>query len=147
MVYHEGSLFLVAIAEEHGQVRHYKIDRLSSVDMTETRFTPPEKFDLKQHISGTLGVYGVDPDQPLRTVRIRFAVAAARYIQEHTWHESQTLEPQPDGTVICTLQLASLVEVQSWILSFGPRAEALDPPELRAAVKDDLRRLQEIYTC
>ena len=147
LVYHEGSLFLVAIAEEHGQVRHYKIDRLSSVDMTENRFTPPEKFDLKQHLSGTLGVYGVDPDQPLRTVRIRFAVAAARYIQEHTWHESQTLEPQPDGTVICTLQLASLVEVQSWILSFGPRAEALDPPELRAAVKADLRRLQEIYTC
>jgi len=145
MVYHEGSLFLVAIAEEHRQVRHYKIDRLSNVDITENHFTPPEGFDLKQHLSGTLGVYGVDQDQPLRTVRIRFAIAAARYIQEHTWHESQTLEPQLDGTVICTLQLKSLVEVQSWILSFGPRAEAIEPPELREAVKDDLRRLREIY--
>jgi len=145
MVYHEGSLFLVAIAEEHRQVRHYKIDRLSNVDITENHFTPPEGFDLKQHLSGTLGVYGVDQDQPLRTVRIRFAVAAARYIQEHTWHESQTLEPQPDGTVICVLQLKSLVEVQSWILSFGPRAEAIEPPELREAVKDDLRRLREVY--
>ena len=146
LVYHEGSLFLVAIAEEHGQVRHYKIDRLSDVDITPTRFTPPEGFALKQHLSGTLGVYGVDPDQPLSTVRIRFAVAAARYIQEHTWHESQTLEPQPDGTVICTLWLKSLVEVQSWILSFGPRAEALEPPELREAVMNDLRVLQEIYS-
>ena len=146
MIYHEGSLFLVAIAEEHGQVRHYKIDRLSGVEITENRFTPPEGFALKQHLSGTLGVYGVDPDQPLRTVCIRFAVAAARYIQEHTWHESQTLEPQPDGTVICTLQLKSLVEVQSWILSFGPRAEAIEPPELREAVKADLRTLQEIYS-
>ena len=145
MVYHEGSLFLVAIAEEHRQVRHYKIDRLSNVDITENHFTPPEGFDLKQHLSGTLGVYGVDQDQPLRTVRIRFAIAAARYIQEHTWHESQTLEPQLDGTVICTLQLKSLVEVQSWILSFGPRAEAIEPPELREAVKDDLRRLREVY--
>ena len=139
MIYHEGSLFLVAIAEEHGQVRHYKIDRLSGVDITENRFTPPEGFDLKQHLSGTLGVYGVDPNQPLRTVRIRFAVEAARYIQEHTWHESQSLEPQPDGTVICTLQLKSLVEVQSWILSFGPRAEALEPPELRLSVAESLQ--------
>ena len=146
LVYHEGSLFLMAIAEEHGHIRHYKIDRLSGVDITENRFSPPEGFDLKQHLSGTLGVYGVDPDQPLRTVRIRFAVAAARYIQEHTWHESQTLEPQPDGTVICNLQLKSLVEVQSWILSFGPRAEAIEPPELREAVKADLRTLQEIYS-
>ena len=146
MIYHEGSLFLVAIAEEHSQIRHYKVDRLSGVDITENRFTPPEGFALKQHLSGTLGVYGVDPNQPLRTVRIRFAVAAARYIQEHTWHESQTLEPQPDGTVICILQLKSLVEVQSWILSFGPRAEALEPPELREAVKADLRTLQEIYS-
>ena len=139
LVYHEGSLFLIAISEEHGQVRHYKIDRLSGVDITENRFTPPEGFDLKQHLSGTLGVYGVDPDQPLRTVCIRFAVAAARYIQEHTWHESQTLEPQPDGTVICILQLASLVEVESWILGFGPRAEALEPPELRQSVADSLQ--------
>lgn len=146
MVYHEGSLFLMAIAEEHGQVRHYKIDRLSGVDITENRFTPPEGFDLKQHLSGTLGVYGVDHDEPLRTVRIRFAAAAARYIQEHSWHETQSLEPQPDGSVICTLQLKSLVEVQSWILSFGPRAEALEPPELRAAVMNDLRALQEIYS-
>lgn len=145
MVYHEGSLFLVAIAEEHGQIRHYKVDRLSGVDISSRSFVPPDGFDLKQHLSGTLGVYGVDPDQPLRTVRIRFAAAAARYIQEHEWHKSQTLEPQPDGTVICTLQLASLVEVQSWIQSFGPRAEALEPPELRAAVKADLERLREVY--
>lgn len=146
MVYHEGSLFLVAIAEEHAQVRHYKIDRLSGVHITETRFTPPEGFDLKQHLSGTLGVYGVDQDDPLRTVRIRFAATAARYIQEHSWHQTQTLEPQDDGTVICTLRLRSLVEVQSWILSFGPRAEVIEPPELREAVRDDLRRLQEIYS-
>lgn len=146
MVYHEGSLFLVAIAEEHGQIRHYKVDRLSGVDISSRCFVPPEGFDLKQHLSGTLGVYGVDPDQPLRTVRIRFAAAAARYIQEHEWHKSQTLEPQPDGSVICTLQLASLVEVQSWILSFGPRAEALEPPELREGVTSDLRKLWEIYS-
>lgn len=146
MVYHEGSLFLMAIAEEHGQVRHYKIDRLSGVDITENHFTPPEGFDLKQHLSGTLGVYGVDQDQPLRTVRIQFAVAAARYIQEHTWHKSQTLEPQPDGTVICILQLASLVEVESWILGFGPRAEALEPPELRQSVADSLQEALGSYS-
>lgn len=96
--------------------------------------------------SPIFGVYGVDQDQPLRNVRIHFAVATARDIQEHTWHESQTLEPQPDGTVICTLQLKSLVEVQPWILSFGPRAVAIEPPELRAAVMDDLQILQEIYS-
>ena len=145
MIYHEGSLFLVAIAEEHGQVRHYKIDRVSGVEIIPIKFTLPEEFDLKRHLSGTLGVYGVDPDQPLRTVRIRFAVAAARYIQEHTWHESQTLEPQPDGTVICNLQLASLVEVESWILGFGPRAEALEPPELRQSVADSLQETLGSY--
>lgn len=146
MVYHEGSLFLVAIAAEHDQIRHYKIDRLSRVEISEVRFSPPAGFNLKQHLSGTLGIYGSDLEQPLRSVCIRFATTAARYIQEHTWHETQTLDPQPDGTVLCTLQLKSLVEVQSWILSFGPRAEALEPPELRDAIKADLERLREMYT-
>jgi len=145
IVYHEGSLFLIAIAEEHTEVRHYKIDRLSGVHITENRFAPPEGFDLKQHLSGTLGVYGVDQDDPIRTVRIRFAATAARYIQEHSWHQTQALAAQPDGTVICTLHLRSLVEVESWILSFGPRAEALEPLELREAVKLSLRHAFNTY--
>ena len=145
LIYHEGVIYLVAIAKEHNEIRHYKIDRLSGVEPSDVQFVPPESFDLKQHLSGTLGVYAPNSGEQLRKIRIRFAPEAARYIQEHRWHESQHLEPLPDGSLICSLQLASLLEVESWILSFGPRAEALEPEELRESVRISMSQSLENY--
>lgn len=145
LIYHEGVLYLVAMSKEHGEIRHYKLDRLTGVDPSAERFVPPEAFELKQHLSGTLGVYAANSDEQVRTVRIRFAPEAARYIREHSWHESQQLDSQADGSLICSLELASLREVESWILSFGPRAEALEPPELRDAVRISLHSASKSY--
>ena len=140
LIYHEGVIYLVAVSKEYSEIRHYKIDRLSGVDPSNDRFVPPESFELKQHLSHTLGVYAPNSGEQVRTVRIRFAPEAARYICEHRWHESQQLEVQSDGSLICSLELASLREVESWILSFGPRAEALEPVELRESIAAALRR-------
>ena len=145
LIFHEGVLYLVAVSQEHQEIRHYKIDRLSGVDPSADQFVPPEAFELKQHLSGTLGVYAANSDEQIRTVRIRFAPEAARYIREHNWHESQQLESQADGSLICSLELASLREVESWVLSFGPRAEALEPPELREALINSLRQALGSY--
>ena len=142
-VHHEGSLYLVAFNPVHNGIRHYKIDRLHGVEKTQTKFTPPPGFRLDEHLSPSFGVFHAD--EPLKTVRIRFAPEAARYVTEHRWHPSQVLSPQPDGSLICEMQLANLTEVQSWILSFGPRAEALEPIELRDAVKDSLRQTAATY--
>lgn len=135
-VYHDGSLYLVAFTPVHDGLRHYKIDRLLAANMTQSKFTPPDGFRLDEHLAPSFGVFHAD--EPIQTVRILFRREAARYVTEHRWHHSQTFIHQTDGSVICEMQLANLTEVQSWILSFGPRAEAMEPTELREAIKDSL---------
>lgn len=140
---HEGSLYFVAFAPVHDSIRHYKMDRLNGVEKTQSKFTPPEGFNLDAHLAPSFGIFHTD--EPLKTVRVRFAPEAARYVQEHRWHHSQALIPEDNGSLLCEMQLADLTEVRSWVLSFGPRAEVLAPPELRTAIQDDLCRLREVY--
>ena len=146
IVYHEGTMYLVAWAEEHDEIRHYKVDRVHGVELTVDRYTPPEGFDLKRHLASTLGVYGVDRDQPLRTVRVRFKGTASRYIREHRFHESQEVcEDAPDGSVVVSFQLVSLVELTSLVLGFGPRAEVIEPAEFRRELADSLLQTLNAY--
>ncbi|MCA8993605.1 MAG: WYL domain-containing protein [Planctomycetaceae bacterium] len=142
-VYHRSSLYLVAFAPHRDQLRHYKVDRINSVNVTSKCFDRPSDFQLADHLTGTFGVY--HSNDPPHQVRIRFNQDAAQYIREHRWHPSQTLTDQPDGSILVELQLTDLHEVKAWVLSFGAKAVVECPEELRKLVSVDLQSLREFY--
>lgn len=132
MAFYRGSLYLVAHAPEHEQVRHYKVDRISEVEITGLPFNRPDDFDLQQHLAGSFGVYhGNDAI----TIRVRFAPPVVRYVEEQRWHDSQQLQRQRDGSLLAEFQLSNLTEIKSWLLSFGRHAQVLEP----AALIEELR--------
>jgi len=143
IVEHRGSLYLVGHSQQHDELRHWKVDRIEEVEVTKVPFRRPADFDLEEHLAGSFGVYR--GGKSVR-VRVRFAPEAARYVREKTMHASQRVVPQQDGSVIAEFQLGSLVEVKSWILSFGRQAEVLEPLELIDEVASELRAALGTYT-
>ncbi len=84
--------------------------------------------------------------QGRRTVRIRFAASAARYVQEKRMHASQQTELQTDGSAVVEFRLSNTTEVKAWVLSFGAAAEVLEPEELRDELQRTLIEARELYT-
>lgn len=138
IVFHRHSLYLVARSVSHNEIRHFKIDRVESVELDPLKFQPPDDFDLQQHLADSFGIYQGDPGQT-HHVRIRFTPQVARYVKESHWHPTQQLTNQPDGGLLFEVTLGSLEEIQSWTLSFGRHAEVLEPTELRDRVAVELR--------
>ena len=93
-MFHSHSLYLVAPSVNHCEVRHFKIDRLSRVDLESLKFNKPADFDLQQHFTDSFGGDG----KPQR-IRIRFSQEVARFEEESHWHNSQILQKQPDGSL------------------------------------------------
>jgi len=143
LVWHRGTLYLVATSADRSEPRHFKLDRARDVEVLTESFTWPADFHLQEHLHDTLGVYRTDA--PLTEVRIRFSSDVARYVTEHCWHPSQQMEEQADGSLIVELQLSDLTEVKSWALSFGANAEVLSPEPLRSSIREELRSLLEVY--
>lgn len=140
---HRGSLYLVGRAPQHDEIRHWKVDRIESVEPAELQFSLPTDFNLRRHFSDSFGVWG---GRGRIAVKIRFSADVARYVEESTWHASQELQRQRDGTLLASFQLSATEEIKSWILSFGRHAIVLEPMELCEEIASELQTLVHKYT-
>jgi proteasome accessory factor B len=142
LTYHRGSLYLVGRSPQHDEVRHWKVDRIEDAKLEELRFNRPEDFDLRAHFAKSFGVFHGDGDVH---VKVRFSPTVARYVSESRWHESQTLSPQKDGSLLAEFQLSGTEEIKRWIMSFGQHAVVLEPEGLRQEILAELQSLLVAY--
>ena len=96
LTYHRGSLYLVGHSCQHDEIRHWKVDRLEAVELTQVPFQPPEGFDLRDHLAHSFGIFQGDGQVE---VKIHFSPTVARYVEESHWHPSQILARQEDGSL------------------------------------------------
>jgi proteasome accessory factor B len=140
---HKAWLYLAALDPQEGRVKHYKIDRIEQVEVSQFPFRRPENFNLAEHLAATFGVYHSN-GAPV-TIKVRFAPAVARYVQEAKWHPSQVLTKQRDGSLLAQYELAPTAQFRSWILSFGSKAVVLEPEELRDEIAEEIEAMIATY--
>lgn len=136
LAYHRGSLYLVGRMCRHEDICHWKVDRIDAAELKDQRFQRPEDFDLQKHLSKSFGVYHGNEEV---CVKARFLPTVARYVEESTWHPSQRLTKQRDGSLIAEFTVDGTEEIKRWIMSFGKYAQVVEPVELRDQVVEELR--------
>ncbi len=139
--YYQGGLYLIALDHAKDDLRTFAAERICTVVVTRSRFTPPPVETLDELQSTAFQLIHGEP----QLVRMRFSPEQAPYIAERTWHESQTLEPQPDGSVILSLRVASLWEVKRWLIGWGAESEVLDPDDLRLDIAATAQQMAAMY--
>ncbi len=143
LIWHNGSLYLIAWSKKRGEVRNYKVDRVLSAEAEggpSNQFEIPEGFSLQSWQSTAFGVYR-GTGARMWEIRIRFRAGSARYVQESWWHATQRFEQLPDGGVELHLRLNELSAVSKWILGFGSSATVLAPVELQQLVRAEARAM------
>ncbi len=139
----EGDWFLVGYCHLREDVLMFAPSRIRELKETGARFERPPDFRIGDYLDA--GFRAVRGSGPPRAVRLRFRPAAARYIRERQWHRTQTLEDEPDGSLILTLRINHTLEVKRLALSWGADCEVLEPAELRDEIKQELNRMAEVY--
>jgi predicted DNA-binding transcriptional regulator YafY len=137
-----GDWYLFAYDHWRQNMRNFHLGRIEEWQVLDQRFEPDSDFSADEYIShGFLTEMGEVAD-----VVIRFDEYQARWIRERRWHNTQKpLEELPDGGVILRFRAGGLDEIKRWVMSFGAHAEVLEPPELQAAVAEEVGKLAEIY--
>jgi len=90
------------------------------------RFEIPPDFNFEEFRKTAFNVIWGEPQE----VMIRFSPAQAPYIKERTWHPSQHIETEDDGSIVLTMHVADRDEVKRWLIGFGAEAEVIEPDEL-----------------
>ena len=137
----EGTIYLIGFCHLRRDMRVFVLDRIKDLRRTEESFQIPESFDLEEFLGHSFRVMR----GRTHLVRVRISPEWARYVGEKIWHESQRTRELPDGGLEISFQAAGLEEIRGWVLSMGPEAQVLEPPELRNMVKEALDKAREVY--
>jgi predicted DNA-binding transcriptional regulator YafY len=141
LVYKKG-LYLAGFSQQHQAIRTFALDGFREVEWRRgDRFEYPRDYRPEQLTEGAFGLIRGEPTR----VRVRFDDKVARYVQRRQWHPSQRFRRAPGGGVEMTLEVRGTVELVSWVLGFGDKAEVLEPPDLRASVAGELGRAAAAY--
>lgn len=123
--------YLFADDERSQQRRTFKLERISEAQVLNDVFEAEPDPATPTQLSKAWIVSDEDPV----SVRIRFHdKVAARRALENRWHSSQVEKHLADGTLELSFEVAGVVEITPWILTWGDTVEVLEPPELRHRV-------------
>jgi predicted DNA-binding transcriptional regulator YafY len=140
--FQDGAWYCIGYCHKRQEMRMFALDRFFDLRLTERSFKRNEDFTVDEYLGNSFKLeLGKEPQE----VRIFFNSYAARWVRERNWHESQSLEKQPDGSIILRMSVSGLGEVKRWVLSFGGHAEVLAPAKLREEVKKEILAMAGSY--
>lgn len=133
LVFRSGWWYLVAFCRLRQALRTFRVDRIRKLGVLIQTFQKPEDFDVHAYLDSTF------KDQPVVQARLRFAPQAAHIALSNLtgWEIiEQNPEGAPLGSADVILTAPDLHWLASMVMSFSTWVTVLDPPELRALVRD-----------
>jgi predicted DNA-binding transcriptional regulator YafY len=122
------STYVVARDRGLGEMRTFKLERISRAEPTTEAYEIPSTFDVNRYLAGAWGIF--HSGEPVE-VRLRFYPPAAARVRESIWHPSQVLKDGPGGSAEMSVTVTGTIEITPWILGWGEAVEVLAPAQLR----------------
>ena len=142
LVNYKGEWYLSSHCHTRDSIRTFAVSRIRKAEILAETFTMPRSLDKDAMFGDQFGIIWKDK---FHKVRIRFTAEVAPYIRERQWHATQKILDRRDGSLILEFTTNHLNEVKDWVLSWGPGARVLSPPELSEKVRTALRRTLKGY--
>lgn len=126
--------YLVARQPDRGEdLRNFRIDRIHEAQVLDESFTFQCGFSIENYAARAFGVWQ-DPAQYGEVVW-RFVPEAAERASGFLFHPTQSLEPQPDGSLVVRFRAAGWLEMAWHLYQWGDTVEVLAPERLRKLVE------------
>lgn len=136
-----GVWYLIGFCHSRNEIRTFRIDRIREIKILNDKFNVDDDFSIDGFLEGS---WGIKKGRRAR-VKLKFSPKIAWFISEITWHPSQKLELNKDGSLCADYEVMGLDEIKRWILSFGADVEVLEPRELRKEIVDAITEMKKVY--
>lgn len=152
LVLKAGVWYLVAAARKPStggaKPRTYRVSNITSLDVLQTGFRRPGRFDLSRHWEASAREF----EARLLSGRamIRLSPEGRRLLRDNYPAAEQAVsvahaKAEPAGWVKAEIPVEDVAQAARQLLRLGAEVEVLGPPGLRKAVADEARRVTELY--
>jgi len=132
---HIGSAWmLLAYCHLRLEKRHFRIDRMEALTITDKIFIRPPHFKLERR----------DERDRATIVRALFDHETARWVQESPSYFQVSQQDTPDGLLI-TLTISQPGDILNWLLGWGSHVRILEPDSLREILAREAEAMLKNY--
>lgn len=125
IVYGSGRWYVIGYCHLRKAIRAFRVDRLLKASALESGYDIPEEFEPTAYVSGGR----VFRSESEGDVFVQYSAAVAPWVREHG-----PIEEMEDGRVAVRFTTADPGWVVRHVLSYGPEAEVVEPPDVRDMV-------------
>jgi predicted DNA-binding transcriptional regulator YafY len=135
---HGNRHYLIAWSENE-KARDFRNFSLSNIERVELLDRPFRKrrFSLREYAERSFGVF---QEKPFDVVW-KFSAKVAADAREFLFHPSQTMEDQPDGSLLVRFRAGGTQEMVWHLFTWGREVEILKPTKLRSMLRRSLGQL------
>lgn len=127
-----GRGWLVAHVDGRTEMRLWRLDRIEMADVLNQTFDRREDFSLRDYAAQSFGVF----QEPPVDVTLRFSASAAEDAARWSFHPSQTIAMEADGSATVTLRAGGVRELLWHLVTWGDTVMVLAPESLRVSFAD-----------
>ena len=116
---------------------------MSEIKATTQKFTEEPEIPPSDFLKHSFGI-AISTDKP-EDIVLEFDASVVERLKESIWHPNQKLEDLKKGRARLTMSLSSTLEIQSWILSWGPKVKVIAPSSLAESIAASAREMAKQY--
>ena len=141
LIWDNENYYLVAYDSQSGQVRHYRVDKMQDLSVTDLpREGDGRDFDPAAYAGSLFGMFHGE----LETVRLRFDNSLIGVVADRFGREV-FLRPDGEAHFVVTAKVAVSPQFLSWVFGFGGQAEILSPEPVRQQFLDLITETEVNY--
>jgi len=138
--YH-GSLYTAVYDLKYGKVLSLVLQRIQSTKVLGESPEQAPEFDLETFRKKRFGVFG----GKIEIVQLKIDREYKPYFKNRSWHPSQKMIEEEDGSLLLSMEVPLSPELLTWILGWHEAITVLTPQSLISEIKEKLNKTMQLY--
>jgi proteasome accessory factor B len=133
LLYEHGIWHVLGRSSQHNGIRTFELNRIKDLKTTGKCFLDDEDFDVSEYLRRA---WSTIPEGQIYYVKLLFLPKVANDVAEVTWHHTQKVTHDKDGSALVEFRVDGLSEITWWVLGYGDQVRVLSPKNLRKRVRE-----------
>ena len=140
LIWNSENYYLVAFDSASEQMRHYRVDKMTQIELTEEKRQGGSEFDVAAYAQKHFGMYSGDEV----TMTLRFRRSMVNVVLDRFGQDVMLI---PDGDEHFTVALPLVMSPQffGWLFGLGDAVRLMSPPAAVEAYQKQLTSVASLY--
>jgi predicted DNA-binding transcriptional regulator YafY len=131
LLYENGIWHVLGRSSQNNDVCTFELNHIRELKTTGKCFLDDQDFDVSEYLRRA---WSTLPEGRIYHVKLLFLPKVANDVTEVTWHHTQKVTHNGDGSALVEFRVDGLSEITWWVLGYGDQVRVLSPKRLRKRV-------------